>query len=53
MSDGLRQNNELPLSEPFTELGFNHVGGGGEITTLEVFDDFGNPCWQEIYCQKK
>lgn len=30
MSDGLRSAGVVPLTEPFTALGFNHVGGGGE-----------------------
>ncbi len=42
MNDGLRQNNQLPLEEPFTVLGFNHVNGGGEVTTQAVLDVEGN-----------
>ena len=30
MSDALRTNNLIPLTEPFTALGYNHVGSGGE-----------------------
>lgn len=43
MNDDLRQNGELPLSEPFTTLGFNHVGsGGGEIMESMVLTTTGN-----------
>ena len=30
MNDGLRSAGVIPLTEPFTALGFNHVGSGGE-----------------------
>jgi len=30
MSDGLRSAGVIPLTEPFTALGFNHMGSGGE-----------------------
>lgn len=30
MSDALRTNGLIPLSEPFTALGFTHIGSGGE-----------------------
>jgi hypothetical protein len=36
MNDVLRSGNELPLGEPYTALGFNQVGGGGESTTLDI-----------------
>ena len=42
MNDNLRANNEIPLTEPFTALGFNHVNGGGETTTQPVLDIVGN-----------
>ncbi len=37
MDDYFSDNNQLPLLEPFTNLGFTHVGGGGgEMTTASV-----------------
>ncbi len=42
MSDNLRQNNELPLQEPFSFFGFTQVGGGGEIMDSSVLDITGN-----------
>lgn len=38
MRDDLRTNNLLPLSEPYTGLGYTHVGGGGETTQQTVLD---------------
>jgi hypothetical protein len=38
MRDNLRANGLLPLSEPFTGLGYVHVSGGGETTDQTVFD---------------
>ncbi len=42
MSDHLRQNDEIPLNEPFTALGFNHVIGGGESINSSVLAATGN-----------
>ena len=38
MNDGLRSNGHLPLSEPYTALGYTFVGGGGESTTQPIID---------------
>ncbi|MCB0767294.1 MAG: hypothetical protein KDB95_08805 [Flavobacteriales bacterium] len=38
MNDGLRASGLLPLIEPYTAMGYDHVGdGGGETTTPAVF----------------
>ncbi|MFK7809348.1 MAG: GEVED domain-containing protein [Saprospiraceae bacterium] len=38
MTDGLRTNNYIPTTEPYTTLGYTHVdGGGGETCTSSVF----------------
>lgn len=42
MHDSLRASGYIPLMEPFTGLGFTHVGGGGEVTTNSVLDVTGN-----------
>ena len=36
MTDELRAGGLLPLSEPYSGLGYAHVGGGGESTTAQV-----------------
>ncbi|HMQ77825.1 MAG TPA: BspA family leucine-rich repeat surface protein, partial [Flavobacteriales bacterium] len=36
MNDGLRANGLVPLSEPYTALGWTQVTGGGETTTAPV-----------------
>ncbi|MFT4986960.1 MAG: hypothetical protein ACI81Y_001907 [Glaciecola sp.] len=36
MTDLLRTNNFLPLTEPFTTFGYNHIKGGGETTTASM-----------------
>lgn len=36
MSDALRSSGLIPLAEPYTALGFDQVGGGGESTTAQV-----------------
>ncbi len=41
MNDNLRVGNYIPTQEPFTTLGFTHVGGGGEATTSSVFNTTG------------
>lgn len=38
MLDALRTSAVLPLSEPFTALGYTHIGGGGESVEPAVFD---------------
>ncbi len=38
MSDALRSNGLLPLTEPYTILGYSFVGGGGESTTQSIID---------------
>ncbi len=38
MNDGLRAGLVLPLSEPYTALGYTHIGGGGENTTQTILD---------------
>ena len=40
MCDELR-NAALPLNEPFTALGYTHLGGGGENTEPSIFDRSG------------
>lgn len=42
MSDNLRSAGLLPLTEPYTALGYTHVGGGGEATTSTVLNVSGN-----------
>ena len=37
MRDDLRQQGLLPLTEPYSTLGYDHVGGGAESTSEEVF----------------
>ncbi len=36
MSDGLRVNGWVPLTEPYTDLGYSPIGGGGESITPAV-----------------
>lgn len=36
MTAALRANGLVPLTEPYTALGYTHVGGGGEATTATV-----------------
>lgn len=36
MRDQLRTTMVLPLQEPYTSMGYMHVGGGGESTTIPV-----------------
>lgn len=38
MRDALRVNNLTPLNEPYTALGYAHIGGGGENTTQTIFN---------------
>ena len=44
MSDGLRSAGVIPLTEPFTALGFTHVGSGGETIDASVLTNpmYGN-----------
>ncbi len=41
MTDGLRSLGVLPLNEPFTALGYVHIGGGAEFTSQQVLDVIG------------
>ena len=36
MSDALRSSGLVPIIEPYTALGFDQLGGGGETTTAQV-----------------
>lgn len=38
MNDALRSLPSFPLTEPYTALGYTHVGGGGEATTPAALD---------------
>jgi hypothetical protein len=38
MRDILRTTLDMPLTEPYTGLGYTHIGGGGESTDQSVFD---------------
>ena len=42
MNDGLRAAGLLPLSEPYTALGYDHTAGGGEQTSAPVLAVTGN-----------
>jgi hypothetical protein len=42
MDDGLRSGGYIPLIEPYTGLGFIHVGGGGESIAASVLSNTGN-----------
>jgi hypothetical protein len=42
MGDALRSSSLLPTGEPYTALGYTHVGGGGETTNASVFTTTGN-----------
>lgn len=42
MKDDLRGGGFLPLLEPYTSLGYTHVGGGGEMTNSIVFNQTGS-----------
>jgi PKD repeat protein len=42
MSDALRSNGLLPLTEPYTARGYSFVGGGGESTSPPVLATTGN-----------
>jgi hypothetical protein len=41
MNDGLRTAGLIPSAEPFTALGFTHVGGGGEVAAPGLFNAAG------------
>lgn len=41
MHDSLRTKGLLPLTEPYTGLGYAHIGGGGESTTAGVLNTNG------------
>jgi hypothetical protein len=43
MNDDLRNNTSIPIIEPYTTLGFTHIGGGGEsITNTSILTVTGN-----------
>ncbi|MEL6844001.1 MAG: hypothetical protein AAFP02_12395, partial [Bacteroidota bacterium] len=42
MGDNLRANSYLPLTEPYTALGYTQVNGGGESITADVLTTTGN-----------
>jgi len=42
MNDGMRALGLVPTTEPYTGLGYTHVGGGGETTTAPVLAVSGN-----------
>ena len=42
MQDQLRASGLIPLTEPYTALGYTHVSGGGETTTSTVLAAIGN-----------
>jgi len=42
MSDGLRTTGLIPIIEPYTTLGYDHVGGGGESSSAAVFSVTGD-----------
>jgi hypothetical protein len=42
MQDSLRVKGLIPLAQPFTALGYTHVGGGSEVTTAPVLAVSGN-----------
>ncbi|MFT4660862.1 MAG: carboxypeptidase T [Patiriisocius sp.] len=42
MTDNLRSNNHLPLTEPYAGFGYTHTGGGSETTTNATFAVTGN-----------
>lgn len=41
MNDGIRLSGFLPLTEPYTAIGYPHVNGGGESTTAPVLSSTG------------
>lgn len=52
MSDSLRDAGVVPLTEPYTALGFPSVGGGGETTTQAVLDNaIGNTVVDWVHLQ--
>ncbi len=42
MKDELRQNALIPLTEPYTSLGYTHIGGGGETISSSVLTATGD-----------
>jgi len=42
MNDGLRSQGLLPLHEPYSDLGYAHVGAGGESTAASVLSATGS-----------
>ena len=56
MSDGLQSAGVIPLTEPFTALGFTHVGSGGESIDASVLTNamYGNVVdWIFVELRKK
>lgn len=41
MKDNLRSDGFIPLAEPYTSLGYTHIGGGGETTVPSVLNTTG------------
>ncbi len=51
MDDGLRSLGFVPTTEPYTAIGYTHVGGGGETTSLPVLAAVGSNAivdWVEV-----
>lgn len=42
MNDDLRMSGLIPLQEPYTSLGYSHVGGGGETFSNSLLSTAGN-----------
>lgn len=42
MADGLRTASVIPLTEPYTALGYSHVGGGAESIVASVLNNAAN-----------
>lgn len=42
MNDNLRANNLIPLKEPYSDLGFTHTHGGGEVLDQSLLSISGN-----------
>ena len=38
-NDALRTAQLIPVNEPYTALGYKHIGGGGESVNPSVFTD--------------
>lgn len=42
MNDGLRSAGSIPTTEPYSALGYTHLGGGGESVDLSVLETTGD-----------